>query len=214
MLAFAQMRIFGLTGGIASGKSTVAARFRARGLAVLDADQVAREVVLPGSDGLREIVEAFGPEVLLATGALDRKALASRVFANDAARATLNHITHPRVSMRALEHLEALRARGDALACYEVPLLFENHLEDGLRPVVLVAVSRETQVRRVMERDGLSREEAEARLRAQLSLEEKRTRADVTIDNDTTLEALLAAADSALDDVCDRLQITHFAAAT
>jgi dephospho-CoA kinase len=199
------MHVFGLTGGIASGKSTVAKRFRERGLPVIDADQVAREVVLPGTLGLAEIVKSFGSEVLLANGELDRKALGKLAFSDAQLRATLNQIVHPRVSQRTSEHMEALRKQGAQIACYEVPLLFENHLEDGLRPVVLVFVAPEVQRARLMSRDSCTAEEADGRILAQMPLAEKRARADLTLENNGTVDALRSSADSVLAEVFRRV---------
>ena len=132
-----RVHLFGLTGGIASGKSTVAARLRALGVPVIDADQLAREVVAPGTDGLREIVDQFGAGVIGASGALDRKALAKLVFADESARRKLNAITHPRIAARARELAEALAGTGEPLACYEAALIVENGLTDALRPLVV-----------------------------------------------------------------------------
>src|SRR5512141_1746472 len=123
MLPGVTIRVFGLTGGIGSGKSTVATRFRERGLPVIDADQLAREVVAKGTPGLAEIVARFGSSVLDAQGELDRKQLAEVVFRDEDARRALNAITHPRVRDLALARVQALDAAGEPLACYEVPLL-------------------------------------------------------------------------------------------
>jgi dephospho-CoA kinase len=199
------MHIFGLTGGIASGKSTVATRFRERGIPVIDADQIAREVVQPGTDGLADIVKHFGPGVLLSTGELDRKALGTRIFSDASLRAALNQIVHPRVSQRTSEHMQTLRGKGERVACYEVPLLFESHLEEGLRPVVLVFVAPEVQRARLMGRDGCTVEEANARIAAQMPLADKRARADFTLENNGTIDALRRAADSVLEQVLQRV---------
>lgn len=199
--------VFGLTGGIGSGKSTVAARFRARGLPVIDADQLAREVVAPGSEGLEEIVQQFGPDVLDAEGALDRKKLAAIVFEDDTARRKLNAITHPRVAALAAERARQLEAGGEPLACYEVPLLFEGSLAESLRPVVVVSASVEAQVARTVARDGCTEEEARARIRAQMPLSEKAERADYVIDNSGSREHTVRQADDVLDALCGRLKV-------
>jgi dephospho-CoA kinase len=200
------MHTFGLTGGIASGKSTVAARFRRRGLLVLDADVVARDVVDAGTPGLAAIRAAFGSAVFFGD-TLDRKKLGALIFADAKQRAVLNGIVHPLVAARTAETLQAYAESGAALACYEVPLLFENHLEESLRPVVLVAIPRALQVERLMQRDSSTREAAEARIHAQLSLTEKRAKADYVIENVGTLETLGAEADRILDAVCDALKL-------
>lgn len=201
------LRLFGLTGGIGSGKSTVARRFRARGLPVIDADELAREVVLPGTPGLAAIVERFGSDVLAPDGTLDRKLLAGRVFGDDEARRALNAITHPRVGALSAERTQALAARGEPLACYEVPLLFEGKLAEALRPIVVVTTSVDIQVSRAMARDGATREEIEARIRAQMPLEEKTRLADYVIDNSGPLGATLARADEVLELVCRQLGV-------
>ncbi len=199
---FSHMVVFGLTGGIGSGKSTVARRFRERGLAVIDADELAREVVEPGTPGLAAVVARFGIEVLADDGTLDRKRLAARVFGDETARRDLNAITHPRVGALSVERTNELRERGEPLACYEVPLLFENGLDKVCRPVVLVKTSVDTQVARAMTRDGATEAEVRARVQAQMPLEEKVLLSDHVIDNDGPLEATLARADDVLDAVC------------
>jgi dephospho-CoA kinase len=204
---FMALRVFGLTGGIGSGKSTVGKRFAERGLPVLDADQLARDAVAPGTPGLAGIVERFGPEMLLPNGTLDRKAVAARVFDDAEARRDLNAITHPRVAALFAAKTGALDAAGAPLACYEVPLLFEVGLERALSPVVVVGVPENLQVERAMRRDGSTENEAKARIAAQLSLEEKVRRADYVIDNTGSLEATRARADEVLDDICARFDI-------
>ncbi len=196
------MRLFGLTGGIGSGKSTVARRFRARGLPVIDADELARDAVAKGSDGLAEIVQAFGDGVLTTTGELDRKAVAARVFHDEGARRTLNSIVHPRVTALSIERVAALDAKGEPLGCYEVPLLFETRIEDALRPVVVVSAPVEVQVARTMARDGATNDDVLARIRAQLPLAEKASRADYVIDNSGSVDSTLARADDVLDAIC------------
>jgi dephospho-CoA kinase len=198
------LHLFGLTGGIGSGKSTVARRFRERGLPVIDADVLAREVVAKGSQGLADIVARFG-DVLDEQGELDRKRLAARVFQDDDARRALNAITHPRVAALSADRASALEARGEPLACYEVPLLFETRLDAVLRPVVVVTAPANAQVARAAARDGASPEEVLARVRAQLPLDEKVRRADYVVDNGGTLDATLASADDVLDAICRSL---------
>lgn len=194
--------VFGLTGGIGSGKSTVAARFRARGVPVIDADLLAREVVAPGTPGLAEIRARFGDEVIDARGELDRARLAEIVFHDDDARRALNAITHPRVRDLALTRVQELAGQGEPLACYEVPLLIESGLGDVLRPLVVVVVDPATQVERTMRRDGSTREHAEARIRSQMPLAEKARLADHVIDNGGSVAATLARTDQVLDAIC------------
>jgi dephospho-CoA kinase len=201
------LQLFGLTGGIGSGKSTVGRRFRERGVPVLDADQLAREVVAVGTPGLAAIVDRFGPEMLDAGGALDRKKLAARVFQNDDERRALNRITHPRVGELLAARTAELAARGEPLACYEVPLLFEAGLDAAFRPVVVVDAPVAVQVDRTVARDGGSADDALARIRAQLPLAEKVRRADFVIDNTGSIAELRARADTVLDAVCARLGV-------
>jgi dephospho-CoA kinase len=201
------IRVFGLTGGIGSGKSTVAARFRERGLPVIDADQLARDVVARGSEGLRELVAFFGPDVLDGSGALDRKKVADLVFNDAAARERLNAITHPRVRELSLRHIGELDDAGEPLCCYEVPLLVESGLADALRPLVVVSVPEEIQIERTVARDGSSREHVSARVRAQLPLAKKVEVADYVIDSSTTREATREQADRVLDSICEKLGI-------
>lgn len=201
------MRLFGLTGGIGSGKSTVARRFRERGLAVIDADELARDAVAAGTEGLRRVVERFGNTVVGPDGELDRKRLAAVVFDDDGARRDLNAIVHPIVSALAIERTRILEAKGEPLACYEVPLLYENRLESALSPVVVVSVSPEVQVARTVARDSATEDEARARVRAQMPLSEKAKKADYVIDNSGTLEETLKRADEVLDEICRSLGI-------
>ena len=198
------LHLFGLTGGIASGKSTVAARFRARGVPVLDADEFAREVVAAGTDGLAEVVRAFGDGVLTPDGTLDRKAVAAIVFADEAKRRALNAIVHPRIAALGMHRTAELDARGEPLACYEAALLVENGLADMFRPLVVVAVPEDVQVARARARDGATEEEAAARIRSQMPLAKKVALADFVIDNVGTRDALTLEADRVLHAVCAR----------
>jgi dephospho-CoA kinase len=196
------VHIFGLTGGIASGKSTVAARFRARGLAVIDADSLAREVVEPGTDGLRDVVRVFGSTVLHANGALDRQALARIVFSDDDCRGKLNAITHPRIMQRMLDQAAALGRAGEPLACFEAALLVENNLADSFRPLVVVSCSEELQLDRIVARGGGSRDDARARVRAQKPLAAKVVLADYVIDTNGAIERSALRADEVLRAIC------------
>lgn len=177
------MRLVGLTGGIATGKSTFAAALRALGAPVIDADRLAREVVAPGQPALAEIVRAFGPDVLEPGGGLDRRRLGAIVFADPEARRRLEAITHP--AIRAAMRAEAARlaSAGHAVAFYDVPLLYEVGLERDVDAVVVVYAPRAVQLARLQRRDGLAPAEAEARLAAQLPIDEKAARADVVVDN-------------------------------
>ncbi|HEY6080982.1 MAG TPA: dephospho-CoA kinase [Polyangiaceae bacterium] len=192
------LQVFGLTGGIASGKSSVAAQLRERGVPMVDADELARRAVEPGSSGLAEIVSAFGPSILLPDGSLDRRQLGARVFGDESARKRLNAIVHPRVRELSQQRFAALDEAGVKLAGYDVPLLFEVGLEQALRPVVLVATSEESQLERLMQRDSIGPDEARARIAAQWPLDDKRARADYVIENDGSLAELAAQVDELL----------------
>jgi len=195
------VRIVGLTGGIASGKSTFAAILRARGVPVLDADALARAAVAPGSPALAEIVRAFGPDVLLSDGSLDRKRMAALVFADADARRRLEAITHPAVRRAMAEETARLAQDGHALAFYDTPLLFEVGLEAALDCVVVVWVPPEVQEARLAARDGLAPAEAAARLAAQLPIDEKARRADFVVENVGPATELGRKADRLLGDL-------------
>lgn len=185
-VTLALMKLVGLTGGIASGKSTVSRMFSARGAAIVDADAVYHELVR-AQDGkpsaLARQIEARFPGVLHDNGELDRAALGARVFAAAAERQALGEITHPRVAGAVAEKMAELAARGVTLVLYDVPLLFERRLEEGMHATIVVWVPREVQLARLCARDRLTLEAAEARLKAQLPLDAKRRRATYVIDN-------------------------------
>jgi len=190
------LRVFGLTGGIGSGKSTVAELLRARGVPVVDADELARDAVAPGSEGLEQVVAAFGPGVLGPDGALDRKRVGALVFDDAGARKRLNGIVHPIVRRLSAERFAELDRQGVTLAAYDVPLLFEVGLDAVLKPVVVVAASEAHQLERVTRRDGLSEAAVRARIAAQLPLAEKLRRADYVVHNDGSLAELGAQVDA------------------
>lgn len=178
----------GLTGGIASGKSTVAEMFRALGVPIVDADAIAREVVEPGTEGLRAIVETFGEGVLTADGTLDRNKLGDVVFGDAEARGKLNAITHPRIAARSAERMQEL-ARGDApYVIYEAALLVENDIYGAFDALVVVAADEATQIERLRHRDGIGEEAARARIDAQLPLTRKVQVADFVVRNDGAIE--------------------------
>jgi dephospho-CoA kinase len=201
------VHLFGLTGGIASGKSTVAARLRARGVPVIDADELAREVTAAGTDGLRAVVEAFGPGVLDSGGALDRKALARIAFADEAARRRLNRITHPRIALLTAQRADQLERSGEELASYEAALIVENGVADAFRPLVVVACPEDVQIQRIRARDGASLEEAQARLRSQRSLPEKIAVADFVIETTGSIEQTELRTDDVLRSICARVGV-------
>ena len=178
----------GLTGGIGAGKSEVSARLAAQGAVVIDADAIAREVVEPGTEGLAEVVGAFGPEVLLPDGRLDRPRLGEIVFADPELRGKLNEIVHPRVGARMAE-LE--REAGPAsIVVHDVPLIAESGRTDAYDLVVVVDVPPRVQMDRLVRRRGMTREQAEARMAAQASREQRLAIADIVIDNSGSLTEL------------------------
>jgi dephospho-CoA kinase len=201
------VHIFGLTGGIASGKTTVAARFVRRGLPVIDADLLAREVVAPGTDGLSEIARVFGPGVLDPSGALDRKALARLVFGDHAAMRALNAITHPRIMNGMAARAGELDKAGEPLSCFEAALIVENNLADLFRPLVVVACAPEVQLARILARDVSSREDALSRIRAQKPLAEKVDAADYVIETGGPIEQSALRTDDVLRSICADLRI-------
>lgn len=201
------MHLFGLTGGIASGKSTVAARLRKRGVPVVDADALAREVVAPGSEGLAAVVDAFGPAVLGPDGGIHRKALGRVVFADAVARKKLEAITHPRIGRLAMERAAGHARAGEPLVCYEAALLVENGIADAFRPLVVVACSPEVQLERVRARDASSAADALARMAAQKPLAEKVAAADHVIDTSGTLEDNARRTDEVLAAICGKLGV-------
>ena len=178
----------GLTGGIGTGKSEVSRRLASYGAVVIDADAVAREVVAPGTPGLAEVVQAFGPEVLRSDGTLDRDRLGELVFADESLRMKLNAITHPRVGERMAE-LER-QAGGAPVIVHDVPLLAENHLAGSFDEVVVVDVPPRIQAERLARERGMSKDQAEARMGAQASREERLAVATIVVDNSGSLAEL------------------------
>ncbi|WP_141996375.1 dephospho-CoA kinase [Amycolatopsis cihanbeyliensis] len=184
----------GLTGGIGAGKSTVAHRLAEHGAVLIDADALARQVVEPGTDGLAEVVEAFGAEVLAEDGSLDRQALAARAFADEESRRRLNGIVHPRVGARAAEMME--RAAPDAVLVHDIPLLVENGLAAHYHLVIVVDAEEDVRVRRLAESRGMSEQDARARIAAQAEERQRRAAADVWLDNGGAPDIVLSAVDA------------------
>lgn len=182
------MKIVGLTGGIASGKSTVSAMLSELGAEIIDADRIARDVVRPGMPAYDRIVAHFGEGVLLADGGIDRKALGDIIFHDPAQKAVLDRIVHPEVIAAYGEEIAVLASRRpDALVVMDVPLLLETGMHQGLAAVIVVYVPEVLQRQRLMQRDGICAEAADARIAAQMPIEEKRRRATVVIDNTGSL---------------------------
>ncbi|MGV3620425.1 MAG: dephospho-CoA kinase [Archangium sp.] len=193
------MYVFGLTGGIATGKSTGTAMIREAGVPVIDADALSREIVQPGMPALTAIAAAF-PGVV-ANGQLDRAKLGKIVFASDAARGKLNAITHPRIKELAKKKKDELAATGVTHCVYDAALLIENKLHETMQGVILVTCPVEVQVQRVVARDGLTADAARARIAAQMSTEEKKKHATWVVDNGGTLEATRAQVKQVLAEV-------------
>jgi len=188
----------GLTGGVASGKSTVAAALRGHGAAIVDADLLAREVVRPGGPAHADVVAAFGAAVAAADGTLDRKALAARVFADEGARRRLNAITHPHIRRRMAEEAARLEASGaSSVIVFDIPLLLDttDGADLGLDGIIVVFADEPARLRRLTARDGLSEDDARRRLAAQVPLDEKVARADWVIDNSGAPEETRAQVD-------------------
>lgn len=191
------MKVIGLTGGIASGKSTVSNYLRELGAVILDADVIAREVVKPGEIAWQEIVQYFGSEILTPERELDRIKLGQIVFNNPEARRKLNQITHPRVKEEISKRLSFMAVQSpDAIAVVDAPLLIEAGLTNMVDEVWLVMVDEKTQVLRLIIRDKCTEEEACRRIASQMPLKEKLERADKVIDNNGTIENTLRQVDN------------------
>ncbi len=186
------MKVIGLTGGIGTGKSSVAAILRDMGVTVIDADEATRAVQAPGTPGLRALVAEFGEAILRPDGSLDRERLAGIAFADDAARRRLNGIVHPLVRHWMAERQAEAEERGERFAVLDIPLLFEARDASAFPAVVLVYAPEEVQVRRLVEQRGMSEEQARARIDAQMPIEEKRSRTPYVIVNTGSLEDLRA----------------------
>ncbi len=187
------MFLIGLTGGIASGKSTVAKRWVEHGAIEIDADQLAREVVEPGREGLRQIVETFGKDVLQADGSLDRATLGSLVFGDELKRLALNAIVHPLVKERSKEILAGLPE--DAIAIYNVPLLVEANVDHDFDLVVTVEAPEDEQIKRLVKNRGMTDSEARARISSQAKPVERAAVADVILNSNQDINLLLRDAD-------------------
>ncbi len=191
------MQLIGLTGGIASGKSVVAARLAEHGAVVVDADQIAREVVEPGTPALARIAEEFGDSVIASDGSLDRAALGALIFSSPEKRLALNAITHPAVLDRSRALFDAAGAADpDAIVVYDVPLLVDGGRAEEFELIVVVNANTETRISRMMELRGMSHDEALHRLNSQATNTERLAIADVVIDSNGTLERTLEQADA------------------
>ncbi|SFD60229.1 dephospho-CoA kinase [Lentibacillus persicus] len=179
-------RVIGLTGSIASGKSTVSLMFDEFNIPVIDADKISREVVMPGEKAYEQIVDTFGEEVLREDKSLDRKKLGAIVFKNEEKRQQLNNIVHPAVREKMLERRDAYTTSGEKSVVLDIPLLFESKLKGFVEKTIVVYVDEDVQLARLMERDGYSEEEAHQRINAQMPVKKKAELADAIIDNNGT----------------------------
>ena len=186
----------GLTGGIASGKSTVLTYFKDKGIPYIDADIVAREVVEPGTEGLEAIVDAFGSNVLHDDGTLNREVLGAIVFHNEEKRSQLNNCLKEHIRNRIMELTAHYESNHTAVLIYDIPLLIEGEWYTMMDEVWLVYVNESTQIERLMSRNRFSKEDALARIKSQMRLDDKRSFADVIIDNNGTPQALTAQLDT------------------
>ncbi|KAL8471438.1 hypothetical protein ACS0TY_028283 [Phlomoides rotata] len=184
------MRIVGLTGGIGSGKSTVSNLFKAHGIPIVDADVVARNVLKKGTGGWKKVVAAFGDEILLPSGEVDRPKLGQIVFNDPDKRQLLNRLMGPYISSGIFREMFKLWLKGCKIIVLDVPLLFEAKMDKWTKPIIVVWVDPETQLQRLMSRDGTIAEEAKSRINAQMPLDLKREKADILIDNSGSLDDL------------------------
>ncbi|KAJ1687715.1 hypothetical protein LUZ63_019105 [Rhynchospora breviuscula] len=201
------MRIVGLTGGISSGKSTVSNLFKSRGIPVVDADIVARNVVRKGTGGWKKIKKEFGDAILLESGEIDRARLGQIVFSDPEKRQLLNRLLAPHISTGILWEVIKLWLKGCKVIILDIPLLFETKMNLWTHPVIVVWVDPETQIQRLMARDGISEEQARNRIEAQMALDLKREKADLVIDNSGSLEETKVKFDQVLSRVNSPLSL-------
>lgn len=190
----ATMTLIGLTGGIGSGKSTVAKALGDRGLTIVDADKIAREIVEPGSAVLGRLAERFGEDILRGDGSLDRAKLAAKAFATPEDTEALNAITHPEIRRISLQRIEEAQSRGENVV-YDMPLLIELGFDEKCDLTLVVIADAQRRVERLVSSRGMSEADARQRMSAQLGDEERKKHADVVIDNNGSLEELLTQVD-------------------
>ena len=188
--------IIGLTGSIATGKSTVANRFKEYGIPVVDADLIARQVVEPGTPTLQKIKEAFGADALLADGAMNREEIGRQIFGDEEKRKVLNGIIHPAIRQEMLRQKDVYLAQGEKIVILDIPLLFESKLEHFVERIVVVGTTPENQKQRLMARNNFTEQQAEERIASQIPITDKMEWADDVIQNDGTLEELYGQVDS------------------
>ncbi|KAH7578372.1 hypothetical protein JRO89_XS01G0373700 [Xanthoceras sorbifolium] len=204
------MRIVGLTGGISSGKSTVSNLFKANDIPVVDADLVARDVLKKGTGGWKKVVATFGEDILLANGEVDRSKLGQIVFSDPAKRQLLNRLLAPYISSGIFMEILKLWIKGFKVIVLDVPLLFEAKMDKWTKPIIVVWVDTETQLQRLMARDRTSEEDAKNRINSQMPLDIKRTKADIVIDNNGSLDDLHEQFRKVLSQVTRPLTWTEF----
>lgn len=204
------MRIVGLTGGIASGKSTVSNLFKAHGIPVVDADIVARNVLKKGTGGWKKVVAAFGEDILLDNGEVDRAKLGQIVFSDPGKRQLLNRLLAPFISRGIFMEVLKLWIKGCSIIVLDIPLLFEAKMDKWTKPIIVIWVDPATQLQRLMTRDGSMEEEAKSRINVQMSLDLKRSKADIVIDNTSSLEALHEQFQKVLTQITKPLTWTEF----
>lgn len=185
---FVVTKVIGITGGIASGKSTVVTMLKEMNFPIIDADVIAREVVEVGEEAYGKIVEHFGPNILLENQTINRAKLGEIVFNNEKERLALNAIVHPAVRKRMNEKKEKWIAAGERAIFLDIPLLFESKLTHMVEKVLLIYVDEETQVKRLVERNNFTQEQARSRIASQMPLKEKKTLSDAIIDNNGSVE--------------------------
>ena len=195
------MKLIGLTGGIGSGKSTVAKLCAQRGWRVVDADRIARDIVKPGQPALAELAEKFGQDILQEDGSLDRKELARRAFVDKEHTELLNSITHPRIQKETQRQFAAAREEGVDFTVYDMPLLVDNGLDGDMDFVIVVDVDPEERVRRLVEFRGLDEADARKRINAQISDDKRLAAASHVIDNNGTQEHLAERAAAVCDEI-------------
>ena len=184
------MKIVGLTGGISSGKSTVSSYLKQLKIPVIDADEVARKVVEPNSQGAREIRKTFGSDVFEEDGSLNRQKLGSLIFSNAENRQKLDDLLQPLIKIMILDEIEEYRQKGENMIVLDLPLLFEKQYEELCEDIIVVYISKELQLERLMRRNQYTKQEALSRIDSQLSIEEKRKRATVLLANQGTIQQL------------------------
>ncbi|MCT0485767.1 dephospho-CoA kinase [Weissella paramesenteroides] len=195
----------GLTGGIATGKTTISNYLKTKGIPVLDADEYARKVVEPGTPGLTDIVNTFGKQVLQSDGSLNRKLLGQIIFNDMTARQKLNGITHPRIQQMMTDELQKLAKDKTPLVNLDIPLLLENHNIAGADAIMVVTVPESIQLNRLMQRNNLTKEEAQRRIDAQMPLSEKEKLADFIVDNSGTIANTLTQVDKVIQNITESI---------